>query len=390
MTALWDCVVVGGGPAGATAAHDLAQAGYRVALLDKAGRIKPCGGAVPPRLLRDFSVPEDLLVARAATARITAPSQRAVTMTIDRRGRGGFVGMVDREQFDAWLRARATHAGAVPLTGRCDTVIDDIAGVASVVCADRVLRTRAVIGSDGAHSRVARAVLPEARHAAHVFAYHEVIATPAGLDPACCEVIYDAAVSPDFYGWVFPHGKATSVGTGSAQKGFGLRDSVERLRARGGLDACVTLRREGAPIPLAPLPRWDNGRNCVVAGDAAGAVAPASGEGIYYAMQSGREAAFAVAAFLDSGNPRALRLARKRFMRAHGQVFWILGIMQRFWYGNDRRRERFVAMCADRDVQDMIWPAYMNKQLVYANPLACMRVFAKDMRHLIETSELFA
>jgi geranylgeranyl reductase len=94
----------------------------------------------------------------------------------------------------------------------------------------------------------------------------------------------------------------------------------------------------------------------LVTGDAAGVVAPASGEGIYYAMVAGREAALAVGAFLTSGNPKALAQARRRFMRAHGQVFWILGIMQHFWYRNDRRRERFVTMCEDRDVQKLIWP----------------------------------
>ena len=44
----YDAVIVGGGPAGATAANDLARAGFKVALLDRAGRIKPCGGAIPP------------------------------------------------------------------------------------------------------------------------------------------------------------------------------------------------------------------------------------------------------------------------------------------------------------------------------------------------------
>ena len=95
----FDVIVVGGGPSGATAAHDLACAGHRVMLLDRAGRVKPCGGAVPPRLLKDFDVPHHLLVAHAKSARIIAPSKKTVTMPVG----DGFVGMVDRDVFDEWL-----------------------------------------------------------------------------------------------------------------------------------------------------------------------------------------------------------------------------------------------------------------------------------------------
>ena len=60
----FDAVVVGGGPAGATAATDLARRGRSVLLLDRAGRIKPCGGAIPPKLIEEFQIPDALLVAR--------------------------------------------------------------------------------------------------------------------------------------------------------------------------------------------------------------------------------------------------------------------------------------------------------------------------------------
>ncbi|HJL22803.1 MAG TPA: FAD-dependent oxidoreductase, partial [Polyangiaceae bacterium LLY-WYZ-15_(1-7)] len=99
MSDRFDVIVVGGGPAGATAAHELAKAGYAVALLDKGGRIKPCGGAIPPRLMRDFDIPESLLCARIRSARMVSPSRRRVDMPIE----GGFVGMVDREVFDEYL-----------------------------------------------------------------------------------------------------------------------------------------------------------------------------------------------------------------------------------------------------------------------------------------------
>jgi geranylgeranyl reductase len=162
-----------------------------------------------------------------------------------------------------------------------------------------------------------------------------------------------------------------------------LRGSVARFRRQVGLEGAQTLRREGAPIPMRPLKRWDNGRDVLLAGDAAGVVAPASGEGIYYAMESGRLAADAVDAFCATGNSRALRGARKRFMRAHGRVFFILGIMQHFWYANDRRRERFVSICRDPDVQRLTWESYMNKQLVRKDPMAHLRIFCKDMAHLL-------
>jgi geranylgeranyl reductase len=100
-------------------------------------------------------------------------------------------------------------------------------------------------------------------------------------------------------------------------------------------------------------------------------------------MIGGRLAAQAVDAFLSTGKARSLGSARKMFMRDHGKVFWILGIMQHFWYRNDKRRERFVSMCADPDVQRLTWQAYMNKELVRADPAAHMRIFFKDMGHLL-------
>ena len=134
---------------------------------------------------------------------------------------------------------------------------------------------------------------------------------------------------------------------------------------------------------MKPLPRWDNGRDVVLAGDAAGVVAPASGEGIYYAMLGGRLAAQSAAELLAGQSPRCLAQARRRFMREHGRVFWVLGIMQRFWYSSDQRRERFVSICRDRDVQQLTFDAYMNKRLVRKRPMAHVRIFFKDVAHLL-------
>jgi len=130
------------------------------------------------------------------------------------------------------------------------------------------------------------------------------------------------------------------------------------------------------------LKRWDDGQHVVLAGDAAGVVAPSSGEGIFYAMASGRFVADAVAAALAVNDARQLKMGRKRFMKAHGKVFLVLGIMQHFWYSSDKRRERFVTMCADPDVQKLTWDAYLHKRLSRRDPMAHLRVFYKDMLHL--------
>jgi geranylgeranyl reductase len=391
----YDAVIVGGGPSGATAAHDLARAGRSVLLLDKAGRIKPCGGAIPPRLMRDFEIPDSILVARATSARMISPSTREVDMPIE----GGYVGMVDRDVFDEWLRQRAADSGAERRTGVFERLERDPDGTA-VVCyrapdaegAEDLLRVRArtVIGADGARSGVARQTFKDAAKMKCVFAYHEIIRAPAtgtqGFDGRRCDVFYQGQLSPDFYAWIFPHGDTASIGVGSAHKGFSLRGAIRSLRESAALADCETVRTEGAPIPLQPLKRWDNGRDVVLAGDAAGVVAPASGEGIYYAMVGGRLAAEAVEQRLRTGDVRALATARKRFMKTHGQTFWVLGIMQHFWYRSDKRRERFVSMCADPDVQRLTWQAYMNKELVRADPAAHAKIFFKDMGHLLGLS----
>ncbi len=384
----YDAIIIGGGPSGATAANDLASSGHRVLLIDREGRIKPCGGAVPPILLREFDIPESVLEAKVNTARMIAPSGKEVDMDI-----GGFVGMVDRGSFDNWLRRRAEKSGANFFRGEYSSIERDPDGMARVVVKnaqgeEQGFRTRVVIGADGANSRVTTEHLRGSKRIKHVFAYHEIVESPEpgeneGFDPVRCDVYYQGRISPDFYGWVFPHGKHTSIGTGTAKKGWSLRKATEDLRISAGLQDNKLVRKEGAPIPLKTLKRWDNGKDILVTGDAAGAVAPSSGEGIYYAMASGRQCADAAGEFLETGDARCLKGARKAFMKSHGQVFFILGIMQYFWYSTDMLRERFVKICEDPDVQKLTWEAYMNKKLVRKKPLAHVRIFFKDLAHLV-------
>ena len=104
---MFDVIIIGGGPCGATAAEDLGKLGHKVALLDRPGRIKPCGGAVPPILIKDFDIPDHLLKAKIVTARMVSPTNRSVDIPIE----NGFVGMVDREEFELAIRKLQAEVG---------------------------------------------------------------------------------------------------------------------------------------------------------------------------------------------------------------------------------------------------------------------------------------
>ena len=250
------------------------------------------------------------------------------------------------------------------------------------------MRARAVIGADGAKSQVARQDVPGADRMRFVFAYHEIVKAPqdgeAGYDPARCDVIYRGKFSPDFYSWVFPHGETASIGTGSMNKGFSLRgsdrrpapgDRPRRLRdhpPRGRADPAQAAAQAGTMAatwcwPATPPASWRPPR------------ARASTTPCWAASSPPRPST----SFLATGDARALAGARRQFMKAHGRVFWILGIMQRFWYANDMRRERFVKICRDKDVQQLTFESYMNKELVRKKPMAHVRIFFKDMAHLL-------
>jgi hypothetical protein len=78
-------------------------------------------------------------------------------------------------------------------------------------------------------------------------------------------VIYGGKISPDFYGWVFPHGQQASVGMVSMIKSVDVKRATAGLRAASGMTYCKTIHKENVPIPLKPLDCWDNGKDVVLA-----------------------------------------------------------------------------------------------------------------------------
>ncbi len=278
--------------------RDLARRGHSVLLLDRAGRIKPCGGAIPPRLIKRIRDPRFTAGGAGDLRRAwSRPPSREVDMPIE----GGFVGMVDRDVFDEWLRERAAAAGAVRRTGTFERITRDADGVAVV----HYVRARS--GDEAAACARARSSVPTERiprsHARrcrvprevpYVFAYHEIVRSPgtaakptstARAATSTTRVTCHPTSTRGSFRTETP--RASACGSGAQ----GLLPAQCRGRAAWRHRAWTQAKRFAAKarrFRCGRWQRWDNGRDVVLAGDAAGVVAPASGEGIYYAMAGGR------------------------------------------------------------------------------------------------------
>ena len=156
---------------------------------------------------------------------------------------GGFVGMVDREQFDEWLRERAAacrrgaphrHASSASSATTTASAVVHYLRARSAARAQACRRRCARVPSSVPTARAPRwrsqavpgAERTQVRLRLSRDRAHAAASTPAGYDGTRCDVYYRGALSPDFYGWVFPHGDTMSIGTGSADKGFSLRAAV--------------------------------------------------------------------------------------------------------------------------------------------------------------------
>ena len=303
----WDLAVVGGGPAGLTAARVAAAAGVRTVVLEKAAhpRYKTCGGGLIgtslTALAGQIEPPADDLIDRVTFTRDGAGR-------FSRRHRGApLLTMVRREAFDERLRVAAAEAGAqVRQRSPVRAIEQDHRGVRLRLADGEVVTAAAVIGADGSAGVSARHV--GVRHRQVDLGLELELPVPAAAGERWRgHVLLDWGPIPGSYAWVFPKGDRLTVGVIAA------RGEAERTRAylrgfvaRLGLDGTRPVHDSGhltrCRADDAPLRR----ERVLVAGDAAGLLEPWSREGISYALRSGALAGAAVAAGDLAGYERAV------------------------------------------------------------------------------------
>jgi len=306
----YDVIVVGAGPAGASAARYLAEGGAAVALVDGASfpRSKPCAGWVNRK-----AADGDPVVDKARRDTKAAPFKRLVfhapdlSQTAEYRSRSHAGYVARRDTFDAALVAAARAAGAKTFLGRKAKHIDaGERGTTVVLTSNRRLAGRLLVGADGVHSLVARAtgLREHWKPSQMVYTLSATVPMTARQVTACFGSSPAMHVSPTFggatgYAWAFPGHRHVHVGVGVRTGEEALlkpvfADWAKALRRLGLLPEKTRLPRpEGWPIPAGAAVEFENhvGKRTVLIGDAGGFASAATGEGIYPAIRSAHLAA---------------------------------------------------------------------------------------------------
>lgn len=429
MSASQPVIVVGAGPAGATAARALARSGVTVRLLDRSKfpRNKPCGGAISIRALKRFPYLESALAAvathRLSRLHLEGPGGESTVVESD----GPAVVMIRRWEFDERLVQLAVEAGVELVTGADVTQASmDSSGV-TLTCRDgRRFDAPLVIAADGVHSVIARRLglnpgwpassvavdmMEEAPRAALRDVDPSTLWVAYGFDPQRLGVGQAAgagcgARAPEGYAYVFPKRDHVNVGIGYVMQHFRQdvdahpyelqKRFVDHLRGRGVIDG-ESSRRHFTPfiIPVGgPLKQPGKGR-VLLAGDAGGFVNGFTAEGIYYAMVSGELAARAVVETAAAGwDGVASRYARACEAEV-GRELRESVLIQRTLFADRRRIARVIGGIASeptltRAVLDFamgkVAYAQVRRLLLRRAPLFAWRLVTQYMRDLLQPS----
>ena len=355
-----EVLVIGAGPAGATAARALAMAGVTVRLLDRSKfpRNKPCGGGISLRVLPRFPYLEPALtrIATHRVSRLYLEGPDGDSAVVDSRVPAAL--MVRRVEFDELLVSLACEAGAELVEG-VDIVAasQDPHGVRLTARDGRTFTAPVAIAADGVHSVVARRLginggWPDTSIALDMME-ESPRQTLRDVDPSTMWVAYGVNGGPG-YGYVFPKRDHVNVGIGYVLNHYRRtvdehpyevqRTFVDELRRRGIVEGEST-RANFTPflIPVGgPLRRPGRGR-VILAGDAGGFVNGFTAEGIYYAMVTGELAARSVAESARGAVASLVRRYRRAIDYEIGAELRDSVLIQRYLFADRRRITRVVA-----------------------------------------------
>ncbi|MBI5213723.1 MAG: geranylgeranyl reductase family protein [Nitrospirae bacterium] len=392
-------LIIGGGPAGATAARFLAGSGAEAILVERdLSYVKPCGGGIPSTALEELGIPEEKVTKRKITKmRIVSPKGESVEVVM----KGGHLCITERGEFDSHLREAAKDKGASILEAEFIRFNDIGKNIISTVRKkstgeEITIKSDYVVAADGITSRTASGVKsPNCGSLYTISAYIKPTPSPSspptrggeialvpsplmGEGDDACEFWFGSNHASNFYSWIFPSQGYSSIGTGS-------KDAKELSTF---LDRFIK-RRFGVPLKdFAPLnfskktrafriPLWEgnlfNIKNILFAGDVAGMVMPITYEGIYYAMKSGE---FAARSIIEGKPDIYKKLWKSRFKTR----FLLMSKIRNYLFKDDENIEKFVALHKRPEVQEIAMRLWLKKEAGSGSLISYLNFF----RHFLK------
>jgi len=347
-----DVIVVGAGPAGATAAKVLAENGVSVLLLDKHTfpRDKPCGGGLPTRILKRYPYIQKNGLIDSYSHRLCVHSTSLQNQAhLDHPE--PIVAMVRRPTFDAGLVTLATDSGADLKAGVAATRITTTKYRAHVTLNDGTFTPASyVIVATGMGSRITRDLGYHLSHRHIGACILEEYPVPRPVmdqvfgEDRCIHILLNV-LGIAGYGWVFPKKDHVNIGLCEFYQALPRRRLKKNLKQL--YPQFITLLKDHKIIPdtvtvgsprggvFPTLPQDQTYGDCtLLCGDAGGLVNPLTGEGIYYAMVSGELAARTVLHALKEGDPNTSSLFQyqRLWMRDFGDDYRTFYRVSRQWW----------------------------------------------------------
>jgi geranylgeranyl reductase family protein len=297
---IYDVAIVGAGPAGAQAAYTLEKKGFNIILIDKEEfpRSKPCAGVLPPRIFSEIEVPQNVVERPLEGYKMVAPSGLCVRSSFPKTGV-----IVRREVFDPYLLSRLD---CKPIVMRGHDL--EIYGDHIKISGDgESLLSRAVIGADGVNSQIRKAIQEghEQRDLSigkAIALQYEISIPNKKIDETFGNWFEVHYTMTNGYGWISPLIGAVKVGVGGVGEDFknNVKSVLDKfLNELNIFEHGKIVKTEAHLIPMKGPYNILSSNRVLLCGDAGGFVFPGTGEGVYYAIKSGRIAGEVISMGLD-------------------------------------------------------------------------------------------
>ena len=286
---MFDVAIIGAGPAGTAAAFDLLAKGLKVLILDKYAfpRKKACAGGISPKAFHLFKYDIFSVVKRECRiVRINPPNKKSFFL----KDENTLCYMTRREELDFFSLNKVMEKGADFRVIKRIQSINETPYLIEINTDSECFTASYLIGADGANSLVRRFVSKERF-------YKKQFAIEADVKiqrPDRYQMEFDFSRSKNGYYWVFPKDDHVNIGIYSV--GLNVRLQAQRLYdyAKEKLFSNRLEALKGYPVCTGGFNYRPDSKRILLAGDAAGLAERLLGEGIYFAVKSGQQAAWAI------------------------------------------------------------------------------------------------